>query len=202
MRGHGLIQDAPSALRFVRMLTSPETWYLLWRDGGRVEVLDSRNLFEVLAPRFGQQGFVLQPPGKMQKLLRTLSTMDRMPYWLYDEKTGQYKWMRELPGLRFKTLKTESHPDLSQYGDGFMGILAHQVFIYGGFTPPQVQKVTGGFQITRWVFTDGGIDHKGGEWVMLIREFVGKDGEYKRTILKKQPPPRLPGISWVIMTFE
>lgn len=201
LQGHVVIKDAPSALRFVRLLTSPETWYL-WRNGGReVEVVDSSTLHELLSPGFGKEGFALEKPSRRDEAFYT-SLREDVKYWDYEPEKNHFEFIHHTRYGRYVTLQTAKHPDLSAYGDGFMGIVAHKMFLAGGFTPPQVQQAAGGYQIMRWLFMDGGIDHRFDAAVTRIREFVGEDGVYKRTVLQKKAPPNIPGIWWLIRTFE
>jgi hypothetical protein len=61
LRGHVQIRSEQAALRFVRLQTSPETWYLL-RDKREVEVIEANTLYDILTPGFGEQGTVLHLP--------------------------------------------------------------------------------------------------------------------------------------------
>ena len=67
---------------------------------------------------------------------------------------------------------------------------------------PSVVKVIGGFQITRWLFVEDNHGKRVKESVQQVQEFVGDDGEYRRTILKTMAPPALPQTNLFIPKFE
>jgi hypothetical protein len=124
------------------------------------------------------------------------------PYWLYSPEKKSFEQVQHTKQDRFVAIKTDKHPDLSAYGDGCMGILSRAAFQKGGFSSPEVLKVAGGYQITRWIYADGRFEKRREERVQKIREVVAEDGAYTRTVLETKRPPRLPGIQWLILTFE
>jgi len=73
--------------------------------------------------------------------------------------------------------------------------LTSKSFKAGGFTPPVVQVEKAGYIITRWIFVQ---PREGDNKVQKIRELVGKDGSYHRTVLEKKPPPNVPDVDWLI----
>jgi hypothetical protein len=101
--------------------------------------------------------------------------------------------------------------DLSYVRDGGSDIpvdwgLTHEAYQAGHFTPPSIAPVTGGFSITRWIFSQRRVRSPPGSlfgWrlvarVMKVQEFVGVDGQYHRAILSEAAPPKLARTSWYI----
>ena len=70
-----------------------------------------------------------------------------------------------------------------------------QLFKACGFTSAVVTSDKSGYLITRWIFVQ---QQGGGGTVQKIRELVGKNGSYRRTILVDKPPPNLPNVEWGI----
>ena len=84
---------------------------------------------------------------------------------------------------------------LARARSGWLGKLSEKVYRSVGFGPPRVEKVPGGFAVTRWIFsTDYAAkwDSPSRDSIRKIREFVGQDGEYRRTVLAKMNPRRAP----------
>jgi hypothetical protein len=73
--------------------------------------------------------------------------------------------------------------------------LSRSAYRLGGFTPPSIAIVRGGYQITRWVCVFKGLT---GSRVQRWQESVGTDGAYKHTVLKDISPLRLPKTQWFI----
>lgn len=138
LRGYVHIPDGKAALRYVRLLTAPQTW-LLWKHGVQqaelVEAIDAPKL-----PNFG--------------LARVMNSSGML-----------------------------------------LGGIAHDTYHAAGFTPATVQPVAGGFWVTRWLYVDDRRKRPGRQMVQRVREFVGVDGEYKRTVLQSMPPPDI-GLSF------
>ena len=83
-----------------------------------------------------------------------------------------------------------------------LGVLTRKAYRAGNFSPPSVVIVTGGFQITRWLFVEDYTGTKVKESVQQVQEFVGTDGEYRRTVIKTlSPPPSLPETHFSIPKF-
>jgi hypothetical protein len=201
LRGHVQIRSEQAALRFVRLQTSPETWYLF--RGREVEIIESNMLHEILTPGFGARRVLVNLSGQIDKtLLRKPGKGEESPYWLYEPETKSFEQIRHTKQDRYVAIKTDKRPDLSAYGDGSMGVLSSEAFKKGGFSSPEVLKAAGGYQITRWIYADGRFEKGRGERVQKIREVVGEDGAYTRAVLETKKPPRLPGIQWLILTFE
>jgi hypothetical protein len=184
LRGQVEITHEEAALRYVRLLTSPQTWYL-WRKR-EMEVLEATTLPDVLAAGFGIEGVLLDPENGRGD-----------PYWLYDPYKKKFELVRHTPEDKYIILKTEKYPDLSAYGTGYQGILSRKLFRAIGCTPPKTTAVKGGYEITRWLFNE---EPTGS--LRLVREFVGADGTYKRTVLQKKELSSLFGFSLLIPTFE
>jgi hypothetical protein len=79
----------------------------------------------------------------------------------------------------------------------------------GGFAPPEITTTSSGYTITRWIYTQDrslpAEDPSANAWpyrnnihVEKIREDVGRDGAYQRTVLERKTPPLLPGVYWFI----
>jgi len=77
------------------------------------------------------------------------------------------------------------------YHSGREGVLSEAAYHASPFTPPRVERSPEGFTITRWVFQDGRP-----QYVKQIREIVGADGSYRRSVCKQMPPPKLPKTVW------
>lgn len=73
--------------------------------------------------------------------------------------------------------------------NGFLGIFAHDHFVSEGFASPTVKEVNAGFEITRWVHTRYWKTKTPTEATRLVKEFVGKDGTYTRTVLETLTTP-------------
>src|SRR5437879_326807 len=81
---------------------------------------------------------------------------------------------------------------------GWVGIIPPRVYRGIGFGPAKVKQAPGGFVITRWTFLmDGDRYHTS---IQKINEFVRADGDYKRTVLARIDPRRVPAL-W-FPTFE
>jgi hypothetical protein len=77
--------------------------------------------------------------------------------------------------------------NLSARPTGLLGVLHDAEYRAGGFEPAHVERVEGGFEVTRWIFWTSG--HAGDavapprSGIQQVREFVGVDGEYRRSTL-------------------
>ncbi len=154
LRGHVSITDGPTALRYVRLLTSPETWFLWKQNRLEVEILEAGEA--LFLPNYGLQ-----------------------------EQSHSF-----------------SSPDFTLMGDGSMGILTRKAYRAGGFAPAAVVPVAGGFQITRWLYSEEIGDNREAGSARQIQEFVGADGTYRRTLLKTRSAPSLPNAQLTIPKFE
>ena len=84
---------------------------------------------------------------------------------------------------------------LTSARSGWYGLLSDRAYRTGGFQPPVVRPVPGGYRIVRWVCVYIGLQ---GAAVEQWQEDVGPDGDYKRTVLKTRKPPKLPDTTWYI----
>ena len=99
-------------------------------------------------------------------------------------------------------LKTMKPPDLTLLGNGSMGILTRNDFRAEGFSPATFLPVSGGFQITRWLYVEDSQGEKQKRSVQQVQEFVGADGTYHRTVQTTHMPPKLPNSQLSIPRFE
>lgn len=104
---------------------------------------------------------------------------------------SQYTYAFDLPWEE----EIGSEPASQSGEQQFPHSLTSKSFKAGGFTPPVVQVEKAGYIITRWIFVQ---PRKGDNKVQKIRELVGKDGSYRRTVLEKKPPPNVPDVDWLI----
>ncbi len=81
---------------------------------------------------------------------------------------------------------TDWTPSLS----GSLGRLSEVDFRNDHFEAVKVRQVPGGFSILRWTFS-GSLGHESDVWgsysIQKVKEFVGKDGDYKRSVVKTRP---------------
>lgn len=104
-------------------------------------------------------------------------------------------WVRDFGGLKSGAELTRS--DWSKVKSGTFGILSDQAYQKGNFQPPDIILRHNRYQITRWLYvlrTD--LTHDAEESIQQVREEVGKDGTYKRSVIKKLKPPILPNTTW------
>jgi len=202
LRHHVHITDGPTALRYVRLLTSPETWFL-WNNGKlAVEILEAGAASTL--PNFGlnREPLILTSPGKMESIKGGFQSTE----WMYDPRNHKMQLIRHAfqnGKDRDKVLKTINPPDFTLLGTGRMGILTHKAYQAGNFSPLSISPVNGGFQITRWLFVEESSGMKRKESIQQVQEFVGTDGEYRQTILKTiSPPPSLPDTRFSKPRFE
>ena len=60
-------------------------------------------------------------------------------------------------------------------------------------------KVSGGFEVVRWLLVrQFRVDEYS---VQKVKEYLGADGDYRREVLKRRQPPKIPGVRWVIPRF-
>jgi hypothetical protein len=78
--------------------------------------------------------------------------------------------------------KSNSSPTGFSPVPGLGGVIPSKVYRYGGFAPAHVKVISGGFSITRWVFSDVPV----GTDVEKIREIVTPAGNYHRTMLLRK----------------
>ncbi len=191
LRHHVHITDVQTALRYVRLITSPETWFL-WKNGKlAVEILEAGAASAL--PNFGlkRQPLIILSPVKTKSIKGGFQST----YWIYDPRDRKMQLMYEAYKNgkdRNKVLKTTNSPDFSILGNGMMGILTHKAYQTGNYSSPTIKSVDGGFQITRWLFVEAYSGSKDKESIQLVQEFVGTDGEYRRSILKTISNPDYP----------
>jgi hypothetical protein len=88
-----------------------------------------------------------------------------------------------------------------QQGSGYLGVVSREAYKIGPFSPARVQKLDGGYEITRWIFTKNSRTKE--ERIQKVKELVKTDGEYHRTILENRVPPHIPGVlRFWLPTFE
>jgi len=147
LQGHVAIHDSQTALKYVRLLTSSETWFI-WNEGPcALEVLERNEARNI--PRFG----------------------------LHEEIT------------------------LEEWGDvreGIMGVLSAHTFHAAGFSHPVVTRTDHGFTIVRWLYVEPERDRG---LVEKVKESVGEDGSYSRTILIQKKPALPSGVEFYIARF-
>jgi hypothetical protein len=80
---------------------------------------------------------------------------------------------------------------------GWAGIIPPKVYRGIGFGPARIRQAPGGFVITRWTFSDADVGHTS---IQKIQESVHADGDYKRTVLARIDPRRVPALRFP--TFE
>jgi hypothetical protein len=87
---------------------------------------------------------------------------------------------------------------LSPVWSGRLGILFDQDYLTRRFEPARVERVHGGFEVARWIFWTSGHEEDATvtprRGIQLIREFVGEDGEYKRSTVADVSVERAPGL--------
>lgn len=201
LRGHVSITDGPTALRYVRLLTSPETWFLWKQNRLEVEILEAGEA--LFLPNYGlqEQSHSFSSPTVMTGIKGGFQDTA----WEYDGRTRKMRLIRRTYRNGKSTnrvLKTMTPPDFTLMGDGSMGILTRKAYRAGGFAPAAVVPVAGGFQITRWLYSEGVGDNREAGSARQIQEFVGADGTYRRTLLKTRSAPSLPNARLTIPKFE
>lgn len=87
-------------------------------------------------------------------------------------------------------------------GSGCNGILSPSAYRTGRFTPPKSEREKTEFVVTRWLLICPDPQDQKRLSVQKVREFVGEDGQYRRTVVETMPPPELPGIIWQIPLFH
>ncbi len=187
LRGHVSISDSATALRFARLLTSPETWFLWGQQEFAVEIVEAKDA--LLMPNFGpNKGFVLnswQVPGTVDTRIGLESTE-----WRYDARTRKMMIIDYTkPARHTETTDTKTLPDYTMLGDGSMGVLTQRAYRQGAFSPAAATPIQGGFQITRWLFIENHDSTPSVESLEQVREFIGEDGEYRRTTIRTVSPP-------------
>ena len=147
LRGSVKITSKAAALRYVRLLTTPKTYYL-WPVHA-VEVVSRSDAHSL--PDFGVAS----------------------------------SW-----GFR-------------AVDSGAYGIISPRAWRIGKFTPPTVQQIKEGFIVTRWIYTtDTGTEQaRTEEGVYRIREWVGRDGAYRRRALERFDK-KLPNTAWWFLDNE
>jgi hypothetical protein len=202
LRHHVRFTEGPTALRYVRLLTSPETWFL-WNNGKiAVEIMEAGSASTL--PNFGldRQPLILTSPDKMEGIKGGFQSTG----WMYDPRDHKMQLIRhsfQNGKDKEKVLRTMNPPDFTILGIGSRGILTHKAYQVGNFSAPSILPVNGGFQITRWLYVEDYSGTKGKESIQQVQEFVGTDGEYRQTVLKTlSPPPSLPDTHFSIPKFE
>ena len=107
--------------------------------------------------------------------------------WRYDPRTRKMELVRSSfkhGPYREQILKAMNPPDFTLLGDGSMGVLTKSAYKQGGFSSAAVISVPGGFQITRWLYIEKSSGKQVTGSVRQVQEFVGSDGEYRRTVIK------------------
>lgn len=118
-------------------------------------------------------------------------------------------------GLRPPFTRREIDQRLPPLGpSGTMGVLSPEAFRLGRFSRPEVRRKGDGFIVTRWLLSrdasEQALPHSAvlparqtsaalpspGDWVILVRETVGRDGSYGRRVIEMKPAPRLPYTWW------
>lgn len=184
LKGYVHISDPQTALRYVRLHTSYETWNM-WADySAREEEIVPVSAVTQL-PNFGLAYTMINPS--------------------FGPKSDEYTILDPFQ-KRLLTAKKGDNPDTDKwiylYGDeqGMQGIVSDDDFRDAEFSLPEVKKVSNGFVVIRYTFSaTTGIDPKP-TVIRQIREWVGFDGAYKRTVLRTLHPKneaRL-GLRWPI----
>ena len=147
LRGSVRIPNKAAALRYVRLRTTPQTYYF-WPNP-EVEIVSRRDTNRL--PRYGVESDWHFRPG----------------------------------------------------GSGSFGIVSPHAWRVGKFTRPEVQEVAGGFLVTRWTYASAMVsEHASKEaGVYRIREWVGRDGAYRRRTLQIVHKT-LPNTSWQMLENE
>jgi len=94
---------------------------------------------------------------------------------------------------------TFSDRQTNQRPPGLGGVIPRTAYEQGGFAPPTVKAVMGGFLVTRWTVREDGPNSTA---VQKIREFVSPDGEYVRTVLLQETAPSLPGVKFRLPDYS
>jgi len=75
--------------------------------------------------------------------------------------------------------------------------LPDQDYQTAGFEPAKVKRVSGGFEVTRWIYWTSGWSETTAarSGIQKICEFVGEDGEYRRSTVTEMDPQKAPELS-------
>jgi hypothetical protein len=202
LRGYVRISDGLMALRYVRLITSPETWFL-WRTGHlNVEILEAADAAAMANYGLKRESHLINASTRM---VGNLSGPHYYSQWWYDPTTRKMQQYRQSnkSGERDKLLATMRNPDFTLLGTGDMGILTQADFRTGGFSRAVVTKVAGGYQVTRWLFVEDYNVKNVKQSAQLVQEFVATDGDYRRTVVREiSPAPTLRDGRFYIPKFE
>jgi hypothetical protein len=122
-------------------------------------------------------------------------------YYFWPNKEVEVVSRPDAPSLPSYGVESDWHFRARDSGD--FGILSPRVWRIGKFTRPTVQQTSEGFIVTRWIYAGaiyfpGAIAEAG---VYRIREWVGRDGAYRRRALQRFDK-KLRDTSWYLMEDE
>ena len=158
----------------------------------------------------GQGAVILQDLGQLQgridvrngamalRVVRLRTSPETWYAWAGDIKEVEivpWEGIMSLPNYGIRSLNYLKRGP----GDGYLGIVAEEKLKTAGFGQPIVTKVSGGFEVVRWLLVrQFRVDEYS---VQKVKEYLGADGDYRREVLKRQQPPKIPGVRWVIPRF-
>jgi hypothetical protein len=181
LRGLVRITDEQAALRFARLRTSPYTWYAWGQERYEVEIVSETQALSLPDFGLGRWGLAYRPKWSGQLGI------------LYDP---DYHVARsQLP--KGKRIDNGLEVERWSFWTARQGAGMDQDYRTAGFEPAKVERVPGGFEVTRWIFwtcSHGGTASPPKRGIQRLREFVGEDGEYRRTTVGKTPLKRAPGL--------
>ena len=144
-----------------------------------------------------ESAFVLTSFAQLRGLVHITDAGQALQYVRLSTNPGYiWAWSKGLEILSWDQLKEKPFGNLyvpAYFHDkvsvpsGRYGILSPVAFHAGGFSPPTVKAVPGGFEIIRWKCVGG---------VQKCRETVKADGSYAIEILLSRPLPKLPATEW------
>jgi len=82
-----------------------------------------------------------------------------------------------------------------------MGVLPGHTFHAAGFTPPVVTVNNGRFEVVRWIYAKSYQNYQDHTSIEKVRESVGEDGSYVRTVLARKITAAVPGARFSLPVF-
>lgn len=123
----------------------------------------------------------------MVRLRTAYATYDKWPDSHREVEIVKSGEERDIPDFGIR-----GYPRPKGMYSGFLGILSSSAYRAGGFSPPVVQQEPDGYRIVRWLLTGDFSRSEDRYNVVLVSEFVGFDGQYRRKERRTLPVPKLP----------
>jgi hypothetical protein len=181
LRGLVRITDEQAALRFVRLRTSPYTWYAWGQQRYEVEIVSETQALSLPDFGLGRRGLAYLPRWSGELGI------------LYDP---DYHAARSEPPKR-ERMDNDLEVEQWSFWTARQGAGMDQDYRTAGFEPAKVERVPGGFEVTRWIFWTSSHAGNAGppkRGIQRLREYVGENGEYRRSTIGTARVDRTPGL--------